>query len=93
MKDMNKFAVEMEKMEVTAECWDDMIDIFDSDDVEVESDNVMNQVLDELGISLNAQLVDAPSNKISLPQGETVLNFPSVKQQAYSSNTKTNLAV
>jgi len=30
------------------------------DDEEAETDNIVNQVLDEIGINLNSELVDAP---------------------------------
>ncbi|KAJ3079316.1 hypothetical protein HDU99_011002, partial [Rhizoclosmatium hyalinum] len=37
--------------------------IEDADD-ETESDNIVNQILDEIGINVNASLVDAPTNKL-----------------------------
>ena len=77
MKDMNNFAREMEKMEVTEETWDDMVDIFDGDDVETEADNVVNSIMDELGISLGASMVDAPN---------TVLNFQNQNQNRIQQN-------
>lgn len=65
MKDMNNFSREMDKMEVAAETWDDMVDLFDGDGaVEEESDVVVNSVLDELGINIGAQMVDAPTNNV-----------------------------
>ena len=80
-------------MDVTAECWDDMVDIFDGDgEIETESDVVMNQVLDEIGVSLNAQMVDAPTTQVrSTPN--TVLNFPSVTEKATNASTREDLAL
>ncbi|KAJ3030920.1 UNVERIFIED_CONTAM: hypothetical protein HDU68_007281 [Siphonaria sp. JEL0065] len=36
----------------------------DEEDDEMESDNIVNQVLDEIGINLNQSLVDAPASKL-----------------------------
>ena len=73
MKDMNQFSTEMDKMELTTEAWDDMVDIFDGDGVEEESDNVMNQILDDLGISIGQQLPDI-QNTTKLPVGKSQIN-------------------
>ena len=67
MKDMNKFATEMDKMDMATETWDDMVDIFDGDGVEEESDAIVDGVMTELGISLGAQMQDAPTSVFQLP--------------------------
>ena len=75
---MNKFTLEMDKMEVTAEAWDDMVDIFDGDGVEEEADGVVDQVLDELGISVGAQMagVDAPTSVFAIPRAASASAAP-----------------
>eukprot|EP01122_Echinamoeba_exundans_P004469 TRINITY_DN1450_c0_g1_i2.p2 TRINITY_DN1450_c0_g1~~TRINITY_DN1450_c0_g1_i2.p2 ORF type:complete len:251 (-),score=68.00 TRINITY_DN1450_c0_g1_i2:995-1747(-) len=49
------------KEETIGDTMDDMMD--DGEDEEAETDNVINQVLDEIGIDLNQELVDAPSQQ------------------------------
>ena len=85
MKTMNQFALENDKMEVAQDTWEDMIDVFDGDGVEEESDKVVNAVLDELGVSLN-QTFDsagpvptaaAPVRAPAAAAPQTVYQFPS----------------
>jgi len=56
MKTMNQFTMEMDKMETAQESWEDLMDVFDGDGIEEESDAVVGSVLDELGISMGQQL-------------------------------------
>lgn len=56
MRTMGQFTQEMDKMEVAQESWEDLMDVFDGDGVEEETDGVVNSVLDELGISMGQQL-------------------------------------
>lgn len=76
---MNKFSNEMEKISMAEESWDDMVDAFDGDGIEDESDQVLNQVLDELGLEVGNSLanISAPpsSNPISTTFDEEVINF------------------
>ena len=76
-KEMSKIMVDFtrqnEVMEVRQEMMDDLLtDVFDSEGVEEEADEVTGQVLAELGIELDSQMVGltAPSSKVST--GETV---------------------
>jgi division protein CdvB (Snf7/Vps24/ESCRT-III family) len=56
MRTMNQFSTEVDKMEVAQESWDDLMDLFDGEGVEAEADNVVDGVLDELGICMGQQL-------------------------------------
>ena len=96
MKDMNTFTTEMDKMELATEVWDDMVDIFDGDGIEEESDNIMNQVLDDLGISIGQQLPDIqhtnklPSMNQTANKTNTVFTLPIQGNSTNSSNIKAN---
>jgi charged multivesicular body protein 2A len=58
---MMEFERQSEIMEMKEETiGDTMDDMMDDDDEEEETDNIINQVLDEIGINLNDELVDAP---------------------------------
>ena len=63
-KTMTKFTVEMDKISMAEDTWDDMVDAFDGDGIEDESDEVLNQVLDELGLEVGNSManISAPSN-------------------------------
>jgi len=65
-KIMTDFQRENERMQVKEEMMDDVLmDVFDSDGVEEEADQLTNQVLAELGVELDSQLVglNAPTSK------------------------------
>eukprot|EP00471_Norrisiella_sphaerica_P005311 CAMPEP_0184479298 /NCGR_PEP_ID=MMETSP0113_2-20130426/1079_1 /TAXON_ID=91329 /ORGANISM="Norrisiella sphaerica, Strain BC52" /LENGTH=206 /DNA_ID=CAMNT_0026857351 /DNA_START=97 /DNA_END=717 /DNA_ORIENTATION=+ len=65
-KAINNFVKENEKMEMKQEVMEDaMEDVFDDVEDEDEEEKIVNQVLDELQISLDQQLVDAPGQKNS----------------------------
>lgn len=67
-KIMAQFQRENEKMTVKEEMMDDVLaDIFDSEGVEEEADQVTNQVLAELGVELDQQMVglNAPANQLA----------------------------
>ena len=92
MKTMNKFSTEMDKMEVATETWDDMVDMFDGDNVEEESDEVVDQVMSELGISLGEKMQEAPTSVFNLPNAAA----PQQQRQAAatsSSNSTVNPAL
>ena len=65
-KIMAEFARENEKAELTQEMMGDVMDdaLGDADD-EAEADEVVNQILDELGVSMAKDLNTIPSNDIS----------------------------
>ncbi|KAI9345198.1 Snf7-domain-containing protein [Obelidium mucronatum] len=64
-KIMMDFEKESDMMDMKEEMMNDAIDDnIDEEDDEFESDNIVNQVLDEIGINLNQSLVDAPANKL-----------------------------
>ncbi|KAL4431015.1 hypothetical protein ABPG75_006271 [Micractinium tetrahymenae] len=64
-KNMMQFGRENAKMEMTGEMMDSAIeDALDGDGVEEETDDVMAQVLDEIGIDLSAQIGAAPKQRL-----------------------------
>jgi len=68
---MMEFAKQSELMDAKQEMMGDTLDdVVGEDNEEEESDQVVNQVLDEIGISLNQQLGDAPSgHKTAVAEG------------------------
>lgn len=61
---MMEFEAQNSKMEMKQEMMDEVInDALDGDEMDAESEDVINQVLDEIGIKLAQDLVDAPSGK------------------------------
>lgn len=61
--------VKNEMMELKQEMMDDtMDDVMGEEGEEAETEEVVNQVLDELGLSLNGQLVSAPSGQDALSE-------------------------
>ncbi len=68
-KIMGEFAKQMELMEMREEMMGDAIDdAMEEEGDEKEEELIVNQVLDEIGISLNEGLVDAPGKKIEQPE-------------------------
>jgi len=64
-KVMTEFAKQSEQMEMKQEVMNDaMEDAMDEADNEAESDEIVNQVLDEIGVKMNEDLVDAPGKKL-----------------------------
>ena len=56
-KIMREFEMQNEKMEMTSETMGDAIDdAFEADDEEEETENLVNQVLDEIGISTQQEV-------------------------------------
>lgn len=53
IKTINNYHTEIDKMSLVEESWEDMIDVFDNNNIEEESDNIVNSVLDEIGIKFN----------------------------------------
>eukprot|EP00899_Mesostigma_viride_P016372 jgi/Mesvir1/24736/Mv21999-RA.1 len=63
-KIMMEFERQNEKMEMTEEVMGDAIDdAMAGDDEEEETEELVNQVLDEIGINLNQELVEAPGGR------------------------------
>jgi hypothetical protein len=64
---MNNFTREMEKASLVDECWDDVVDMFDGDGVGEEADEVVDQVLDELGLEVGRKFdnLSCPSNSVN----------------------------
>jgi len=59
---MMEFEKQTEKMEMKEEMMNDAIDgVMEEEGDEAESDEIINKVLDEIGIDLSQQLVDAPT--------------------------------
>lgn len=65
---MQNFQKENMKMEMTEEMINDTLDdIFDASDDEEESQDIVNQVLDEIGIEISGKMAHAPSADKGLP--------------------------
>lgn len=63
-KTMMEFEKQSEILEAKEEMINDAMDeMMDDSGEEEETDDIVNQVLDEIGINLESQLVAAPSNK------------------------------
>ena len=61
---MREFERQNERMDVTSEVMGDTIDgAFEEEGEQEESEDLVNQVLDEIGCTLGSQLVDAPMAK------------------------------
>eukprot|EP00210_Caulerpa_lentillifera_P008276 g7897.t1 len=61
-KIMREFEMQNEKMEMTSEMMGDAIDdVFEGEDEEEETQNLVNQVLDEIGISTQSELTAVPT--------------------------------
>jgi charged multivesicular body protein 2A len=60
-----EFEKENEKTEMTGEMMNDVIDdAFDDGETAEEEDKIVNQVLDEIGVSLTGNLAAAPSSAV-----------------------------
>mmetsp|Transcript_9648 Transcript_9648/g.13099 ORF Transcript_9648/g.13099 Transcript_9648/m.13099 type:complete len:224 (+) Transcript_9648:194-865(+) len=65
---MREFERQNEKMEMSSEMMGDAVDdALEGEGEEEETEELVNQVLDEIGISLNTELVDAPSTLPAAP--------------------------
>ncbi|NWI10141.1 CHM2B protein, partial [Crypturellus soui] len=72
LQTMQNFQKENMKMEMTEEMINDTLDdIFDASDEEEESQDIVNQVLDEIGIEISGKMAKAPSAARSLPSAST----------------------
>jgi len=70
-KVMIEFAKQSELMEMKQEVMNDAVeDVMDNEEDEEESEQIVNQVLDEIGVSINEQMVDTPGNKVEAPVQE-----------------------
>jgi charged multivesicular body protein 2A len=68
-KIMMEFERQSEIMEMKEETiGDTMDDMMDDEDEETETDAIVNQVLDEIGISLTQELVDTPNTAVATKQ-------------------------
>lgn len=85
-KIMNDFEKESSMMDMKEESMSEAVDMLDEEDEEEETDEVLNQVLDEIGINLAQQLTDAPTgiaaqsslltSKQPIALGETAGHLP-----------------
>ncbi|KAL7096052.1 hypothetical protein ACP275_10G059800 [Erythranthe tilingii] len=67
-KIMQEFEMQNEKMELTSEVMGDAIDdALEGDEEEEETEELVSQVLDEIGITINSELVNAPSSAVAAP--------------------------
>eukprot|EP01023_Acetabularia_acetabulum_P033701 TRINITY_DN31569_c0_g1_i1.p1 TRINITY_DN31569_c0_g1~~TRINITY_DN31569_c0_g1_i1.p1 ORF type:complete len:210 (-),score=57.64 TRINITY_DN31569_c0_g1_i1:152-781(-) len=70
-KQMQQFSVQNEKMAMAQEMFDDTLDdALDTDETEEESVDIMNQVLDEIGIDVSAKMSAAPNKRVAVQQQE-----------------------
>ncbi|ORX85419.1 hypothetical protein BCR32DRAFT_217089 [Anaeromyces robustus] len=66
-KIMMNFEKESELMDIKEEMVNDAIDnVMEEEDDEEESENIVNQIFDEIGISLNQELVDTPQTALKV---------------------------
>lgn len=66
---MQEFSMQNERMNMAGEMMEDAIDsALDGDDVEDETEELMGQVLDEIGIDLSAAMGVAPARKVASQQ-------------------------
>ncbi|KAG4090943.1 hypothetical protein H8356DRAFT_1711422 [Neocallimastix lanati (nom. inval.)] len=66
-KIMMNFEKESELMDIKEEMVNDAIDnVMEEEDDEEESENIVNQIFDEIGISLNQELVDTPQTSLKV---------------------------
>ncbi|KAI3433510.1 hypothetical protein D9Q98_003321 [Chlorella vulgaris] len=69
MQNLQQFSRENAKMEMTGEMMDDALeDALDGDGVEEETDEVVSQVLDSIGIDLTAGLGSVPKQRLPAKQ-------------------------
>jgi charged multivesicular body protein 2A len=67
-KIMRDFEMQNERMEMTSDVMGDAIDdAFEGEDEEGETEELVNSVLDEIGIDLNSTLLHAPGAKTAQP--------------------------
>ncbi|KAK1167722.1 charged multivesicular body protein 2b-like [Huso huso] len=72
LQTMQNFQKENMKMEMTEEMLNDTLDeIFNESGDEEESQDIVNQVLDEIGIEISGKMVNAPSASKNLPSAST----------------------
>jgi len=88
-KVMAEFAKQAEMMDMKQEIMGDSIeDAMEDDEDEEESEQVVNQVLDEIGITLNEQLVDAPGAKPKVEEKKEVAEDADKELEARLNNLK-----
>ncbi|GAB4851011.1 hypothetical protein Ancab_030307 [Ancistrocladus abbreviatus] len=65
--------IQNERMELTSEVMggDAIDDALEGDKEEEETEELVNQVLDEIGIDVNQELVNAPSSAVAAPTAKT----------------------
>ncbi|XP_072901221.1 charged multivesicular body protein 2b [Hemitrygon akajei] len=72
LQSMQNFQKENMKMEMTEEMMNDTLDdIFNESGDEEESQDIVNQVLDEIGIEISGKMANAPSAARGLPTAST----------------------
>jgi len=66
---MQQFQKENAKMEMGAEMMDDAMDeIFDTEETEGETDELVGQILDEIGVGVSGELSSAPKKQLNRAQ-------------------------
>jgi len=74
---MREFEKQNEKMEMTSEVMGDAVDdAFEEEGEEEETDELVMQVMDEIGITLNDELVSAPAAQLQQQQQQQVAAQP-----------------
>lgn len=65
---MNQFVREVDKMNVTQETWEDIMDDFDGEEVDTEADDIVNQLMDEAGLTVAGAMGSVPSSRKGIGQ-------------------------
>ena len=69
---MQEFMKQNEMMDMKEEMMNDMVDdVMEDDDAETEEDELVNQVLDEIGLDMSGKMGRTPNSKILEEEGES----------------------
>jgi len=91
-KIMKEFTKQTEQMEMKQEMIGDALDdTMDDEEDEKESEMIVNQVLDEIGVSLKEGLVDVPGQKVEAASSSTVQQSEEEKKDAALTERFNNL--
>lgn len=89
-KIMREFEMQNEKMEMTSEMMGDAIDdAFEGEEEEEETQNLVNQVLDEIGISTQNEMSAVPTT--GPPQGIQQSAQPTPMAEGYAESLDSDL--
>merc|ERR1712157_99614 len=76
-KTLREFERQNEKMDMTEEMMNDaMDDAFEEDGEAEESDELVQQVFDEIGINLNSELANVPTGQVAQPAQQQATQQP-----------------